>query len=73
MVGGQIVDRLSEFQYVHQNRGILYFEPKQLQYLHVRNQVIETIEVQIAEAHGRLVQFTSHQPSAITLKFKNMV
>ena len=73
MVGGQITDLLREVQYVHRNRGTLYFEPIHLQYLPVRSQVVETIEVQIAEADGRLVQFTSHQPSAITLKFKNMV
>ena len=73
MVGGQITDLLREVQYVHRNRGTLYFEPIHLQYLPVRNLIVETIEVQIAEANGRLVQFTSHQPSTITLKFKNMV
>ena len=73
IVGGQITDLLREIQYTRRNRGTLYFEPIHLQYHAIRRNVIETIEVQISETHGKLVQFTSKQPSAITLVFKNEI
>ena len=73
MVGGQITDLLREVNYVRKGRGTVYVEPEHLQFHAIRRNVIETIEVQISETNGQLVQFTSRQPSAITLVFKNDV
>ena len=73
MVGGQITDLLREVNYIRKGRGTVYVEPEHLQFHDIRRNVIETIEVQISETNGKLVQFTSRQPSAITLVFKNDV
>ena len=73
IVGGQITDLLREIQYERQGRGTVYVEPQHLQYRPIRRNVIETIQVQISETNGQLVQFTSPQPCTITLVFKNDV
>ena len=72
MVGNRMTDLLREIKYHREGRGTVYFEPLHIQYLPVRNQVVEIIEVQVAETIGAgedLVQFGPGH-SIVTLHFK---
>jgi len=72
MVGNRMTDLLREIKYQRAGRGKIYFEPSHIQYLPVRNQVIDIIEVQIAETIGEgedLVKFKAGH-SIVTLHFK---
>ena len=48
IVGGQVTDLLREVQYKKQGRGTVYFEPLHIQYIPLRNGVVDRIESQIA-------------------------
>lgn len=63
---------LREIKYHREGRGTVHFEPLRIQYLPIRNQVIEMVELQIAETVGEgddLVQFGPGH-SIVTLHFK---
>ena len=49
IVGNRVTDLLREIQYKRQGRGTMYFEPLHIQYLPLRNEVVEIIHVQVAE------------------------
>ena len=53
MVGGRITDLLREIKYQPQNTT--HFEPRHIQYVPVRNEVVEIVETQMAETNGDLV------------------
>ena len=55
MVGGRITDLLREIKYQPQNTT--HFEPRHIQYVPVRNEVVEIVETQMAETNGDLVKF----------------
>jgi len=55
MVGNRVTDLLREIKYHLQNAT--HFEPNHIQYLPVRNELVEIIETQMAEINGDLVQF----------------
>ena len=67
IVGNQITDLLREVPYSLEKR---YFEPSQIQYLPVRSDVLDIIEVQVAEIDGELVEF-SPEVTSVTLHFKH--
>ena len=67
IVGNQITDLLREVPYALENR---HFEPSQIQYLPVRSDVLDIIEVQVAEIDGKLVEF-SPGVTSVTLHFKH--
>ena len=72
VVGNRVTDLLREVQYKRQGRGTLYFEPLHIQYLPLRNEVVEIIHVQVAETIGRggdLVKFGDGH-TIVTLHFK---
>ncbi|KAJ7375312.1 hypothetical protein OS493_002060 [Desmophyllum pertusum] len=69
IVGNQVTDLLREVQYQRKGKGTVYFEPLHIQYLPVRNEYIETIESQVAETDGNLVNFGEGH-TIITLHFK---
>ena len=48
IVGGQVTDLLREVQYKQQGQGTVYFEPLHIQYIPLRNEVVDRIESQIA-------------------------
>lgn len=75
IVGNQIIDLIREVQYHREDRGTVYFEPVHMQYLPVRSNRMDTIEVQIAETDGTLVQFNTRNniPCIVTFHFKNIV
>ena len=72
VVGNRVTDLLREIQYKRQGRGTLYFEPLHIQYMSLRNEVVEIIHVQVAETIGRggdLVKFGDGH-TIVTLHFK---
>ena len=72
VVGNRVTDLLREIQYKRQGRGTLYFEPLHIQYMTIRNEVVEIIHVQVAETIGRggdLVKFGDGH-TIVTLHFK---
>ena len=69
IVGNQVTDLLREIQYVRRGRGTTYFEPLHVQYLPLRNDVMEVVETQISETEGQLVRFGKGQ-TIVTLHFK---
>jgi len=70
MVGNRITDFLREIKYHPQNTT--HFEPRHIQYVPVRNEVVEIVETQMAEANGDLVQFGEGH-TLLTLHFKREV
>ena len=69
MVGNRVTDLLREVKYRREGRGTMYFEPLHIQYLSLRNEVIEIIQTQVAETNGDLVKFGEGNTIA-TLHFK---
>ena len=70
MVGGRITDLLREIKYQPQNTT--HFEPRHIQYVPVRNEVVEIVETQMAETNGDLVKFGEGR-TLLTLHFKREV
>ena len=68
MVGGRITDLLREIKYHPQNTT--HFEPRHIQYVPVRNEVVEIVETQMAETNADLVKFGR---TILTLHFKRDV
>ena len=55
MVGNRVTDLFRKIKYHPQNTT--HFEPIHIQYLPVRNELVEIIETQMAEINGDLVHF----------------
>ena len=70
MVGNRVTDLLREIKYHPQNTT--HFEPNHIQYLPVRNELVEIIETRMAEINGDLVQFGEGH-TILTLHFKREV
>ena len=70
MVGGRITDLLREIKYQPQNTT--HFEPRHIQYVPIRNEVVEIVETQMAEINGDLTQFGEGH-TLLTLHFKREV
>ena len=70
MVGNRITDFLREIKYHPQNTT--HIEPRHIQYVPVRNEVVEIVETQMAEINGDLVQFGEGH-TLLTLHFKREV
>ena len=72
MVGDKIVDLLREVKYDRTSRGQVYFEPQHIQYIPVRREVMDIIEVQVAdtiETGDDLAKFGPGH-TLVTLHFK---
>ena len=72
MVGDKIVDLLREVKYDRTTRGQVYFEPRHIQYIPVRREVMDIIEVQVAETIGASDDLAQFGPghTLLTLHFK---
>ena len=72
MVGNRTTDLLHEINYRREGRGRIYFEPQHIQYHPVRNQVLDIIEVQLAETTGDCEDLVKFKPghTLVTLHFK---
>ena len=72
MVGNRVTDLLREIQYKREGRGTMYFEPLHIQYLPLRNEAVEIIQIQVTETSGtedKLVRFGKGN-TLVTLHFK---
>jgi len=72
IVGNRVTDLLREIQYKREGRGTMYFEPLHIQYMSLRNEVVEIIQIQVAETIGTggdLVKFGEGN-TIVTLHFK---
>ena len=72
MVGDKIVDLLREVKYDRTSRGQVYFEPQHIQYIPVRREVMDIIEVQVADTIGTGDDLAKFGPghTLVTLHFK---
>ena len=70
MVGGRITDLLREIKY--HPKETTHFEPRHIQYVPARNEVVEIVETQMAEINGDLVTFGEGH-TLLTLHFKREV
>ena len=70
LMGNSIKDLLREIRYKREGRGAIYFEPLHIQYIPVRNNIVETIATEVAESEtGALVKFGKGE-GILTLHFK---
>lgn len=69
VVGNQVTDLLREIHFQREGKGIKYFEPLHIQYIPLRNQIVDIIETQVSETTGKLVNFGKGD-SIVTLHFK---
>ena len=84
LVGGTMTDLLREFVYVNRGEGRFYFEPRQLHFLPIRKNVMDTITVVLRDEQGQKLRFQETQeyrlhkgnvqnitePTIVTLKFE---
>lgn len=69
VVGNRMTDLLREVKFSSKGEGGQYFEPVHIQYIPVRNQVVDIIEVNVAETTGELARLGSGN-TILTLHFK---
>ena len=72
MIGNKNADLLREIKYYREGKGSMYFEPQHIQYLPVRKQIMESVEVQIVETTGQVGDLVQFGPGStfLTLHFK---
>jgi len=68
IVENRVTDLLREVKYQSEGRGTIYFEPLPIQYMPLRNEVIEIIQTQLAETDGEIVTFGEGN-TIVTLHF----
>jgi len=69
VVGNQVTDLLRQVNLIRKGAGVQYFEPYHIQYIPVRKDVIDIIEVQVVETTGERVKFGPGN-TIVTLHFK---
>lgn len=69
VVGDQVTDLLREIHFRREGKGLVYFEPLHIQYISVRNHMIDIIESQVSEVDGQLADFSEGR-TVLTLHFK---
>jgi len=68
VVGNQVTDLLRQVNLIRSGNGTQYFDPVHIQYIPVRSEVLDIIEVQVAEATGELTTFGAGN-TIVTLHF----
>ena len=71
LMGNKVTDLLREVPYEAKGAGNQYIEPTHIHYKNLRNNVIDVIEVQVAETDGRLTTFDEGITN-FTLHFKQV-
>jgi len=69
VLGDQKVDTLREVQHKQSGRGVFYFEPKLPQYIPIRKDFVNIVEVQLGEITAELTEFIAGE-TILTLHFK---
>ena len=69
IVGNRMTDLLREIKFSSDGRGSQYFEPLHIQYIPVRKQVLDIIEVNVAETTAELARLGKGN-TILTLHFR---
>ena len=69
VLGHQITSKIREVVFDAKGRGRVYFEPRHIEFLPIRKNVIDDIEVAMRETDGKLVDFLGGDV-IVTLKFE---
>ena len=69
IVGGTETDLLREVSFTNNEKGKYLFEPLHLQYLPVRKNVFDSVEVGISETDGSQINFKDGQ-TILTINFR---
>ena len=69
VVGNRVTDLLREVMYQRKGRGSVYFEPTHIQYIPLRKEVVDIVEINVAETNGDLTKFGPGN-TIVTLHFK---
>ena len=72
IVGGTETDLLREVSFTNNEKGKYLFEPLHLQYLPIRKNVFDSVEVGISETDGSQVNFKDGQ-TILTINFRRGV
>ena len=70
VLGDQITDFICVIDFRREGKGSYFYEPTHLHYIPLRKEVLDILQVQIAETTGELVNF-GQGVTAVTLHFKN--
>ena len=66
-----MTDFIREVNYVREGKGGYYFEPEHLQYIPLRKELLDIIQVQVAESTGTLTTF-GRGVTTVTFHFKQV-
>ena len=69
VVANRVTDLLREVMYQRKGRGSVYFEPTHIQYIPLRKEVVDIVEINVAETNGDLTKFGPGN-TIVTLHFK---
>ena len=69
MVGNRVTDLFREVMYQRKGHGSAYFEPTHIQYIPLRKEVVDIVEINVAETNGDLTKFGPGN-TIVTLHFK---
>ena len=70
VLGDQITDFIRTIDFRREGKGSYFYEPTHLHYIPLRKEVLDILQVQIAETTGELVNF-GQGITTVTLHFKN--
>ena len=71
VLGDQITDFIREVNYQREGKGSYYFEPSHLQYIPLRKELLDIIQVQIVESSGALTTL-GRGVTTVTFNFKQV-
>ena len=70
MLGDKIPDFMRAMDYRREGKGSYFYEPTHLQYIPLRKEILDIIQIQIAEPSGELVKL-GQGVITVTLHFKH--
>ena len=71
MLGDHITDFIREVNYKREGKGSYYFEPTHLQHIPLRKQLLDILQVQVAESTGNMTTF-GRGITTVTFHFKKV-
>ena len=71
VLGDKITDFMRAMDYHREGKGSYFHEPTHLQYIPLRREILDIIQIQIAKTSGELVKF-GQGVSTVTLHFKTL-
>ena len=71
VLGDQLTDFIREVNYKRKWKGTHYFEPTHMQYIPLRKELLDIIQIQVAEGSGALTEF-GDGVTTVTFHFKKI-